>query len=83
MPSLLCLAGEPKLDRKAIGQIGKLVDEALESAEAAGYRIDRLLGTAAEAEAAEPEKSPIEPDAGESSTAEPNDEEARPENRLP
>jgi glycosidase len=48
MPSLLCLAGEPKLDRKAISQIGELVDEALESAEAAGYRIDRLLGNPAE-----------------------------------
>jgi hypothetical protein len=51
MPSLLCLAGEPKLDRKAISQIGKLVDEALESAEAAGYRIDRLLGNRAEEDA--------------------------------
>jgi len=51
MPSLLCLAGEPKLDRKAISQIGKLVDEALESAEAAGYRIDRLLGTPPEEDA--------------------------------
>jgi len=50
MPSLLCLAGEPKLDRKTISQIGNLVDEALESAEAAGYRIDRLLGTSAEKE---------------------------------
>jgi hypothetical protein len=50
MPSLLCLASETKLDRKAIGQIGKLVDDALESAEAAGYRIDRLLGMTAEAD---------------------------------
>jgi hypothetical protein len=62
MPSLLCLAGEPKLDRKAISQIGKLVDEALESAEAAGYRIDRLLGTAVEAGVPEAETPPAAPD---------------------
>jgi hypothetical protein len=56
------LAGEPKLDRKAISQIGKLVDVALESAEAAGYRIDRLLGTAVEAGVPEAETPPAAPD---------------------
>jgi len=58
MPSLLRLAGEPHLDRSAIVQMGTIVDEALASAEAAGYRIDALLGPSAEAstdEAAEPE----------------------------
>jgi glycosidase len=59
MPSLLCLAGEPKLDREAISQIGMQVDEALDSAEAAGYRIDRLLGKPAQAEAGE-EDAPAE-----------------------
>ncbi len=44
MPSLLRLAGESVLDRAAIVQMGNFVDEALASAEAAGYRIDRLLG---------------------------------------
>jgi hypothetical protein len=70
MPSLLCLAGEAKLDRKAISRIGTLVDEALASAEAAGYRIDRLLGTPAEegassvgTEQAEKDLLDAEPDA--------------------
>jgi len=58
MPSLLRLAGAPVLDRSAIKGMGKIVDEALASAEAAGYRIDALLSPPAqpeEAEAAEPE----------------------------
>jgi hypothetical protein len=58
MPSLLKLAGAPVLDRSAIKEMGKIVDEALASAEAAGYRIDALLSPPAqpeEAEAAEPE----------------------------
>ena len=58
MPSLLRLAGAPVLDRSAIKGMGKIVDEALASAEAAGYRIDALLSPHAqpeEAEAAEPE----------------------------
>jgi hypothetical protein len=61
MPSLLRLAGEPALDRAAIVQMGTFVDDALASAEAAGYRIDTLLGPGAEApaeEAAEPEAEP-------------------------
>ena len=48
MPSLLRLAGEPVLDRSAIVEMGTIVDEALASAEAAGYRIDSLLGPSAE-----------------------------------
>jgi len=50
MPALLKLAGEPKLDRKAVDAMGARVESALETAEAAGYRIDRLTGTAVEVE---------------------------------
>jgi hypothetical protein len=45
MPSLLRLASEPAPDRAAIEAMGRTVEEALASAEAAGYRIDALLGT--------------------------------------
>ena len=54
MPALLRLAGEPTLNRTAIARIGEIVDEALASAEAAGYRIDKLLGSAEEQVAPEP-----------------------------
>jgi hypothetical protein len=57
MPQLLRLAGEPALDRAAIDRMGTIVDEALASAEAAGYRIDRLLGLAAEKEGEASESS--------------------------
>ena len=50
MPSLLRLAGEPVLDRAAIAETGKTVHEALETAEAAGYRIDALLGAEPDSE---------------------------------
>jgi len=74
MPSLLRLAGEPVLDRTALAEVGRFVDEALASAEAAGYRIDALLGTAEEVslaageEVGEPEKDGVqnEPSARES-----------------
>ena len=55
MPSLLRLAGEPALDRAAIDRMGSIVDEALAAAEAAGYRIDRLMGTAVEEKIEAPE----------------------------
>jgi hypothetical protein len=42
MPSLLRLAGEPVPDRGVIETMGRTVEEALASAEAAGYRIDKL-----------------------------------------
>jgi hypothetical protein len=45
MPSLLRLAGETAPSRAAVEQMSKTVEEALETAEAAGYRIDALLGT--------------------------------------
>ncbi len=44
LPSLLRLAGEEVVNRKAVGEISKTVAEALAAAEAAGYRIDLLLG---------------------------------------
>jgi glycosidase len=50
MPALLKLAGEPKLDRKAVDAMGARVEAALETAEKAGYQIDRLTGTAVEEE---------------------------------
>jgi glycosidase len=54
MPSLLRLAGEPALDRAAVEKVSKTVEEALATAEAAGYRIDALLGPSVEPEAGEP-----------------------------
>jgi hypothetical protein len=57
MPSLLRLAGETAPSRAAVEQMSKTVEEALETAEAAGYRIDALLGTVEESitvEMAEP-----------------------------
>jgi glycosidase len=61
MPALLRLAGEPTLDRAAIAEMGRFVDEALASAEAAGYRIDALLGPAAEAPAGDVAEPEVEP----------------------
>ena len=61
MPALLRLAGEPTLDRAAIAEMGHFVDEALASAEAAGYRIDALLGPAAEAPAGDVAEPEVEP----------------------
>jgi glycosidase len=49
MPSLLRLAGETAPSRAAVEQMSKTVEEALETAEAAGYRIDILAGNAADA----------------------------------
>jgi glycosidase len=58
MPSLLRLANEPVLDRAAIEAMGRTVEEALASAEAAGYRIDALLGPAVQEQETLPE--PVE-----------------------
>jgi glycosidase len=44
MPSLLRLAGESAPSRSAVEELSKTVAAALASAEAAGYRIDVLLG---------------------------------------
>ena len=44
MPSLLRLAGEAAPSRSAVVEMSKTVEEALASAEAAGYRVNMLLG---------------------------------------
>ena len=46
MPSLLRCAAEPSPSRAVVEELSKTVEEALASAEAAGYRIDAVLGTA-------------------------------------
>jgi hypothetical protein len=43
LPSMLRVAAEPALDHKAIARMGELVEEALNEAARAGYRIDALL----------------------------------------
>jgi len=47
MPSLLRLAGEASPSRAAVEELARTVEEALATAEAANYRIDALLGSAA------------------------------------
>jgi len=71
MPSLLRLAGEPVLDRAAIARMGASVDAALATAEAAGYRIDALTGTA---ELAAPEEEAAEPESDSLTAVEPEPE---------
>ena len=44
MPPLLRLAGEAAPSRAAIVEMSKTIEEALASAEAAGYRVNKLLG---------------------------------------
>ncbi len=60
LPALLRLAGEPAWNRAAIGEMNTIVGEALETAEAAGYRIDALLKSSTD-EDPSPEVSPAEP----------------------
>jgi glycosidase len=62
MPSLLRFAAEPVPSRAAVEELSKTVEEALDTAEAAGYRIDALLGTAAPAIADEAEPQVEEDD---------------------
>ncbi len=75
MPSLLRLAGEPAPSRAAVLQMSRTVEEALETAEAAGYRIDALLGKDVVLDA--PEDDAVEEDAAEAvpETAEPEQPE--------
>ena len=62
MPSLLNLAGEDARSRAAVKELSNTVNSALASAEAAGYRVDALLGPVAAANAAD---SPApEPESG-------------------
>jgi glycosidase len=61
MPSLLGLAGEAAPSRAAAAEMSKTIEEALATAEAAGYRIDILLGGEAEAvETPESESEAVE-----------------------
>jgi hypothetical protein len=60
LPSLLRLAGKPEFDRKAVKEMSKTVEEALATAEAAGYRVDALLGTSGGEDAAEEQELVVE-----------------------
>ena len=68
MPSLLRLAGELAPAHDAIAELSRTVEEALATAEAAGYRIDELIGAAAanageagaEADAPQPSEQAID-----------------------
>jgi hypothetical protein len=67
MPSLLHLAGETAPSRAAVEEVSRTIEEALATAEAAGYRIDALLGPVVGAEAGsvaspEAEGQTIEPE---------------------
>jgi glycosidase len=70
MPKLLCLAGEPVLNRAEVEDLSKIVADALSSAEAAGYRVDRLLGPLASAESGETGESAA-PESGPAASAPP------------
>jgi hypothetical protein len=52
LPAILRLAGEPTVNRKAAKEMSETVEENLNKAEAAGYRIDALRGPSAGPEVA-------------------------------
>jgi len=54
----LKIAGQASPDRAAVAALSRTIDEALETAEAAGYRVDKLLGTANDEAKPEPEVEP-------------------------
>ena len=72
MPSLLRLAGEAAPSRAAVEEMSRTVEEALETAEAAGYRIDALLGASGAGLEGDEEISPE----GEAQSTEPEEPEA-------
>jgi hypothetical protein len=87
MPSLLRLAGETAPSRAVVEQMSKTVKEALETAEAAGYRIDALLGTVegADSEAVidlKAESESIEPDLSQNHAPEPSRDVGHQEPKL-
>jgi hypothetical protein len=53
LPALLCFANEAAPSRAAVQGLGESVATALSSAEAAGYRVDTLLGPLAASETSE------------------------------
>ena len=57
MPSLLRLAGETAPNKTAVEEMSRIVEEALATAEAAGYRVDALLDTSAEPNVDEADES--------------------------
>jgi hypothetical protein len=61
MPALLRVAGEPVLDRSAIQEMSRSVDQALVSAAKVGYRIDALVGPAVEAIVVDVTETVVEP----------------------
>jgi glycosidase len=72
MPALLRLAGESVPSRAAVEELNRTVETAMESAKAAGYRIDHLLGEASAADEDEPdateeETAPATPEPGKKS----------------
>ena len=69
MPSLLRLAGESAPSRMAVQQMSKTIEEALSTAEAAGYRVDLLFGPAGAETEGEAETSSV-PDAAEDAAGE-------------
>jgi glycosidase len=70
MPALLRLAGEAAPSRSAVEELSQTVAAALLSAEAAGYRVDTLLGPLAAAESGESPAPEPEPDDAKPSASE-------------
>jgi hypothetical protein len=60
LPSLLLLAGEQAVNRKAAKEMSETVEKALNQAEAAGYRIDALLAPSNSPEASVKQESGVE-----------------------
>jgi glycosidase len=74
LPSLLHLAGEAAPSRAAVAELSKTIEDALAAAESAGYRVDKLLGSAAIPEQSEEAESPapvVESKTVEKGTAQP------------
>ncbi|MGA3008761.1 MAG: alpha-amylase family glycosyl hydrolase [Terracidiphilus sp.] len=61
MPSLLRMAGEPAPSRAVAETMSRTIKDALASAEAAGYRVDLLLGPAGNEGAGEDKVLEVEP----------------------
>ncbi len=61
MPSLLRLSGEPAPSRAALETMSRNIEDALETAEAAGYRVDLLLGATADGGPGEEDAREVEP----------------------
>jgi hypothetical protein len=62
MPELIRMGGEAAPDRAAAETLSRTVEEALATAEAAGYRIDVLLGLDSEEESGEAATTDTEPE---------------------